>query len=164
MEDEAHVLFWCVAESRLVKIREEFLAKLAMDDPGLQQTYGTMPDYECLLAVVTSRKVVVVFVKFVFLVLQTFQEFPAFIPVSHVPSRLLYLLRERFIASKEVDLFSQRLGSLTTVAYNYGRIVCRYSACLFLIGTSAVIHSFLPSFPVLGVAPLKLMPDCIYPL
>ncbi|KAJ7249557.1 hypothetical protein B0H12DRAFT_1234689 [Mycena haematopus] len=43
--------------------------------------YGTMPEYELLLAVVVSRKAVV-FPKSVFLVLQTFPEFPAFVPVA----------------------------------------------------------------------------------
>ncbi|KAJ7205131.1 hypothetical protein B0H12DRAFT_1282487, partial [Mycena haematopus] len=82
VEEEAHALFGCVAESRLVEIREEFLAKLASDDPGLRLMYGTMPEYEFLLAVVASRKAVVVFAKFVFLVLQTFRECPAFVPVA----------------------------------------------------------------------------------
>ncbi|KAF7357586.1 Reverse transcriptase domain-containing protein [Mycena sanguinolenta] len=83
VEDEAHALFGCVADSRLVDFRKEFLAKLAGDDPDLRKAHSTIPDYEFLLAVVQSRKAVVVFARFVFLVLQIFQETPAFIPLAY---------------------------------------------------------------------------------
>ncbi|KAJ6481965.1 hypothetical protein C8R45DRAFT_1151227 [Mycena sanguinolenta] len=82
VEDEAHALFGCIAEPRLVNIRQEFLAKLAVDDPGLHQMYGMASEYDFLLAAIASRRTVVIFASFVFLVLQVFQESPAFVPLA----------------------------------------------------------------------------------
>ncbi|KAJ7123211.1 hypothetical protein C8R46DRAFT_1253308 [Mycena filopes] len=81
VEDEAHALFDCVLNRRLVRIREEFLQNLADCDPDLHTFHAQISSYDFLLRLVSSRKAVKVFAKFVFQALALFQELPRYSPV-----------------------------------------------------------------------------------
>ncbi|KAF8152673.1 hypothetical protein K438DRAFT_1864286 [Mycena galopus ATCC 62051] len=82
VEDKVHALFGCVTEARLVDHRTIFLAALAGLDPATHSLYGSVPDYDFLIALISSRKAVAILAKFVHAILQTFQEFPAYFPVA----------------------------------------------------------------------------------
>ncbi|KAJ6453102.1 hypothetical protein C8R45DRAFT_1083150 [Mycena sanguinolenta] len=82
VEDEAHALFGCAVEPRLVQLRAEFLAGLATKDPETRRSYGTAPDYDFLLAVISSRKSVAILAKFVYVTRQIFHETPPYIPLA----------------------------------------------------------------------------------
>ncbi|KAJ7155318.1 hypothetical protein C8R46DRAFT_997193 [Mycena filopes] len=81
VEDESHALFDCVDNQRLVMIREQFLQCLANCDPELHALHAEIPTYNFLVRLVSSRRAVKVFAKFVFNVLALFQEFPRYSPV-----------------------------------------------------------------------------------
>ncbi|KAF7338065.1 Reverse transcriptase domain-containing protein [Mycena venus] len=82
VEDEVHALFDCVAEPRLIELRADFLGDLATRDPGLRALYGSISNYEFLLAVIPSRKAVQLFAKYIHLVLCAFQDTPRYSPVA----------------------------------------------------------------------------------
>ncbi|KAJ6519050.1 hypothetical protein C8R45DRAFT_807073 [Mycena sanguinolenta] len=82
VEDEAHALWGCAGELHLVQLRADFLHALATKDPELRRSYGTVPDYDFLLACIASRKAVVIFAKLVCVILQTFHETPPYVPLA----------------------------------------------------------------------------------
>ncbi|KAJ7881351.1 hypothetical protein B0H14DRAFT_2224298, partial [Mycena olivaceomarginata] len=76
VEDEVHVPFDCIAEPRLIELKANFLGSLATRDPGLRAIYGSIPNYEFLLKVISSREAVQMFAKHTYLVLCVFQDTP----------------------------------------------------------------------------------------
>ncbi|KAJ7694012.1 hypothetical protein B0H14DRAFT_3530891 [Mycena olivaceomarginata] len=82
VEDEVHALFDCVTEPRLIELRANFLGSLATRDPGLRALYGSIPNYEFLLQVISSRKAVQIFAKHIYLVLCVFQDTPRYFPLA----------------------------------------------------------------------------------
>ncbi|KAJ7659818.1 hypothetical protein DFH06DRAFT_909012, partial [Mycena polygramma] len=80
VEDEVHTLFDCVADARLVELRADFLQVLTGRDATARSLYTTIPNYEFMLKLVSSRKVVQIFAKYIFLVLELFQMTPRFFP------------------------------------------------------------------------------------
>ncbi|KAJ7679003.1 hypothetical protein DFH06DRAFT_1165435 [Mycena polygramma] len=81
VEDEVHALFDCVADARLVELRADFLQVLTGRDATARSLYTTVPNYEFMLKLVSSRKAVQIFAKYIFLVLELFQMTPRFFPV-----------------------------------------------------------------------------------
>ncbi|KAJ7044790.1 hypothetical protein C8F04DRAFT_1389078 [Mycena alexandri] len=81
VEDEVHALFDCTAELRLMQLRARFLASLSVCDPKVHTLYGQITNYDFLLQLVSTRKGVKVFAKYVYNVLALFQEFPRYFPV-----------------------------------------------------------------------------------
>ncbi|KAJ7143267.1 hypothetical protein C8R46DRAFT_919963 [Mycena filopes] len=81
VEDEVHALFDCLLSERLIHVREQFLANLAGCDPDLRALHGQITNYDFLLRLVSSRKGVKCFAKFVCDVLMLFQEVPRYFPV-----------------------------------------------------------------------------------
>ncbi|KAJ7827215.1 hypothetical protein B0H13DRAFT_310682 [Mycena leptocephala] len=75
VEDEVHALFDCIVE-----LRARFLDKLSGCDPALHESYTQLATYGFLLRLIPSR----IFAMFVFDVLELFQEFPRFFPVSPI--------------------------------------------------------------------------------
>ncbi|KAJ7180901.1 hypothetical protein C8R46DRAFT_817147, partial [Mycena filopes] len=80
VEDEVHALFDCVASERLTHVRGRFLVNLAGCDPDLRSLHGQITNYDFLLRLVSSRKGVKCFPKFVWDVLTLFQEVPRYFP------------------------------------------------------------------------------------
>ncbi|KAJ7018011.1 hypothetical protein C8F04DRAFT_1330302 [Mycena alexandri] len=81
VEDEVHALFDCTAELRLMQLRARFLASLSVCDPKVHALYVQITNYDFLLQLVSTRKGVKVFAKYVYNVLALFQEFPQYFPV-----------------------------------------------------------------------------------
>jgi hypothetical protein len=81
VEDEAHALFDCTTDPSLLSLRSAFLDALATCDPETRATYRTVPNYNFLLMMVASKKAVQLFAKYIFLVLNVFQDTPRFYPV-----------------------------------------------------------------------------------
>ncbi|KAJ7453207.1 hypothetical protein FB451DRAFT_955944, partial [Mycena latifolia] len=80
VEDEVHALFDCTAQDRLVQLRSRFLASLSICDPSVRALHMQMSNYDFLLKLVSSRKAVEAFAKYVFDVLDLFQGFPRYFP------------------------------------------------------------------------------------
>jgi hypothetical protein len=80
VEDEVHVLFECAPESRLIKLRADFLGSLAAREPGLRALYGSIPNYEFLLVVIPSHKAVQILARYIHLVVCVFQDTPRYFP------------------------------------------------------------------------------------
>jgi hypothetical protein len=81
VEDEVHALFGCTAEDRLLQIRSRFLDMLSSCDPTVRALHKRVSNYDFLLRLVSPRKAVQAFAKYVFDVLNFFQEFPRYFPV-----------------------------------------------------------------------------------
>jgi hypothetical protein len=77
-----HALFDCTAENRLIELRAQFVNSLRDRDPALVDLYGVIPNYEFLLKLVSSRKAVQQFAKYVYLSLGIFDETPRYFPVA----------------------------------------------------------------------------------
>ncbi|KAJ7451917.1 hypothetical protein FB451DRAFT_1051101, partial [Mycena latifolia] len=82
VEDEVHALFDCATEiQRLEELRSRFMDTLSVCDPQLRAARSQLSRYEFLLKLVSSRKAVQAFAKYVFDILTLFQEFPRYFPV-----------------------------------------------------------------------------------
>ncbi|KAJ7494670.1 hypothetical protein B0H11DRAFT_2002927 [Mycena galericulata] len=81
VEDEVHALFDCVANPRLLELRARFLDSLTFCDPVVRASYMEMSTYDFMLKLIASRKAIQSFAKYIFLVLNLFQEFPLYFPV-----------------------------------------------------------------------------------
>ncbi|KAJ7770478.1 hypothetical protein B0H16DRAFT_1881494 [Mycena metata] len=81
VEDEVHALFDCTGEQRLSELRARFLTALSVCDPKLHARYGQITNYDFLLQLVSTRKGIKLFAKYVYDVLSLFHEFPRFFPV-----------------------------------------------------------------------------------
>ncbi|KAJ6488208.1 hypothetical protein C8R47DRAFT_1216012 [Mycena vitilis] len=64
-----------------MELRADFLQALAGCDGAMQSLHTTIPNYEFMLKLVSSRKAVQLFAKYIFLVLELFQATPRFFPV-----------------------------------------------------------------------------------
>ncbi|KAJ7127448.1 hypothetical protein C8R43DRAFT_957889 [Mycena crocata] len=82
VEDETHALLDCNTEERLVMLRSDFLDGISSRDQALFALYGTMSNYDFLLKLIASRKLIQWVAKYVFNVLALYQEFPRFFPVA----------------------------------------------------------------------------------
>ncbi|KAK7017643.1 reverse transcriptase domain-containing protein [Favolaschia claudopus] len=82
VEDEAHALFGCDQEPRLLKLREEFLVALERLTPELRLRYGSITSYEFLLSLVSSHDAVKAFARYIYLILSVYQETAAFVPLA----------------------------------------------------------------------------------
>ncbi|KAJ7434852.1 hypothetical protein FB451DRAFT_951899, partial [Mycena latifolia] len=81
VEDEVHALFDCTAQiQRLEELRSRFLDTLSFCDPHLHTARSRVTSYEFLLKLVSSRKAVQAFAKYVFDILTLFQELPRYFP------------------------------------------------------------------------------------
>ncbi|KAJ7162220.1 hypothetical protein C8R46DRAFT_904152 [Mycena filopes] len=81
VEDEVHALFDCVHEPGLVQLRSDFLDSLALRDPVVWASYGVLRNYDFMLRLVASRKAVELFAKYIFCILNVFQNTPRFCPL-----------------------------------------------------------------------------------
>ncbi|KAJ7140770.1 hypothetical protein C8R44DRAFT_726490 [Mycena epipterygia] len=82
VEDEVHALFDCDAEPRLVELRSHFMQQLAHCDPMMHASHMEMSNYDFMLKLISSRKAIQVFAKYIYLVLCLFQETPRYFPVA----------------------------------------------------------------------------------
>ncbi|KAJ6536218.1 hypothetical protein B0H19DRAFT_1271009 [Mycena capillaripes] len=72
---------------RLVNMRTDFLAALNICDTALRDAYMKIPNYDFMLKLISSRKAVQVFAKYICLVLGLFDESPRYFPVVlRIPS------------------------------------------------------------------------------
>ncbi|KAJ6551328.1 hypothetical protein B0H19DRAFT_950919 [Mycena capillaripes] len=81
IEDEVHALFDCSASPRLVNLRSDFLAALKVCDPAILEAYLKILNYNFMLKLISSRKAVQAFAKYICLVLGLFDESPRYFPV-----------------------------------------------------------------------------------
>ncbi|KAJ7127518.1 hypothetical protein C8R43DRAFT_1210690 [Mycena crocata] len=82
VEDKTHALLDCNTEERLVMLRSDFLDGISSRDPTLLALHGTMSNYDFLLRLIASRKLVQWVAKYIFNVLTLYQESPRFFPVA----------------------------------------------------------------------------------
>ncbi|KAJ7613347.1 hypothetical protein DFH06DRAFT_1014941 [Mycena polygramma] len=80
VEDEAHALLDCDAHAPLADLRECFLKDAFVCDPALEGEYARLAHYDFLRRMVSSRKAIQRFAKYVADVFLLFDSFERFIP------------------------------------------------------------------------------------
>ncbi|KAJ7495278.1 hypothetical protein FB451DRAFT_1020108 [Mycena latifolia] len=81
VEDEVHALFDCGADFRLVDLRTVFLDSLLDCDQAAHATWASLPSYEFMIRLVSLRKAVQLFAKYIFQVLNIFDGTPRYFPL-----------------------------------------------------------------------------------
>lgn len=81
VEDEVHALFDCSADFRLVDLRTDFLDSLLNCDPVAHALSVSHSSYEFMIKLVSSRKAVKLFAKYIYQVLNIFDGTPRYFPL-----------------------------------------------------------------------------------
>ncbi|KAJ7689815.1 hypothetical protein B0H17DRAFT_1134752 [Mycena rosella] len=80
VEDEVHALLGCDAHGPLTELREDFLSDAFECDPVLEAVFALLTHYDFLRQLVSSRKAIARFAKFVCQVLNLYDRYQRYIP------------------------------------------------------------------------------------